>query len=271
MTTNADVSRAAVLAAAPLSDYRHKGYVVVRNVFTADEVRAVQDECDRLFAELTEERDLHNLRVAFRNSTCGHPVLDRIDPFVDISPVLNDLSRDPRLVDAASAMLGEPAALFKDKLILKRPGTHGYGVHQDYTNWQEVPVPAEQLLSVLFAVDDSGKSNGGLELFPGMHGRHYRDREVPSDIFNPAAGLVPPEVMEGHAGELIDLQAGDLVLFSALTPHQSGVNTSTSTRRAIYFSFAPARYGDVYTIYYRNFYSYLRRDRSAEGELLFFR
>ena len=268
--TNALVQNATI-SAAEVREFHERGFVVLRNQFEPGEVQAVQEECDRLFEEYTEERDRHNLRVAFRNSNSGRPVLDRIDKFIDISPVLKELAGDPRMVQAASALLAEPAALFKDKLILKRPGTHGYGVHQDYTYWQEMPAPPELLLSVVFAVDDSGASNGGLELFPGMHREHYREREVPSEIFNPAAGLVPREIVAGREPELPILNAGDMIFFHALAPHQSGVNTSSQTRRSIYLSFAPERCGDVYSIYCRNFHGYLRKDRSSEGDLLHFR
>lgn len=269
MSTSAVAS--AALSATQVAEYHGKGYIALKGAFSSSEVSAIQAECDRLFSLHTEDKDKHNLRVQFRQSASGRAVLDRIDPFIDISPVLRDLGNDPRIVDAVSAIFGEQASLFKDKMILKRPGTHGYGVHQDYTNWQEVPPPAELLISVLVSVDDSSRENGALELFPGMHQNHYREREVPSDIFNPKAGLVPDEVMAGRPSELIDLKAGDLVFFHSLTPHQSGVNTSNQTRRAIYFSYAPARFGDVYSTYYKNFYSYLRKDRAAEGDRLFFR
>lgn len=252
-------------------EYWAKGYTVVPGLFSDREVAAIQTECERLFSLFSAEQDRHNIRVQFRNHESGTPVLDRVDPFSDISPLLRDLGRDPRILAAVADALGEPGHLFKDKIIRKAPGTHGYGVHQDYTNWQEVPAPAQSLLSVLFAVDSSSPEKGGLEFFDGMHRRHYRDRETPSDIFNPKAGLVPDEVMAGRVAVSPTLAAGDIVLFHSLTPHQSGVNRSDQTRRSIYFSYNAASYGNIYDTYYRNFYGYLRKDRAAEGDLLHIR
>ncbi len=249
-------------------EYWRQGYVAVRGRFSREEVAAIQRECKRLFALFTDDRDRYNLRVQFRNHERGQAVLDRIDPIRDLSPLLGDLAQDARLREPVAEVLGGPGLLFKDKLILKGPGTHGYGVHQDYTNWQEVPVPPEALLSVLFAVDDSSAEKGGLEFFPGFHHAHYREHEKPSNIFDPQAGLVPAAVLEGHTSVSCELEAGDLVLFHSLTPHQSGINHSRETRCSIYYSYSEASYGDVYETYYRNFYGYLRKDRAADGDLL---
>jgi hypothetical protein len=62
----------------------------------------------------------------------------------------------------------------KDKLVFKSPGAYGYSVHQDYTVWHELPVPADGLLSVLLAIDPSNGSNGGVEFYPGLHDAHYQ-------------------------------------------------------------------------------------------------
>jgi 2-aminoethylphosphonate dioxygenase len=249
-------------------EYSTNGYAIVRGMFSGAEVAAIQQECDRLFSLFSAERDRHNLRVQFRNHESGQPALDRIDPCADISPLLRDLGRDARIMAKVEEVLGQPGLLFKDKIILKGPGTHGYGLHQDYTYWQELPAPAESLLSVLFAVDSSSPENGGLQFFEGMHREHYRERETPSDIFNPKAGLVPGGTMAGRSAVSPVLAAGDIAIFHSLIPHQSGVNRSNSTRRSIYFSYNAAVYGDIYDTYLRNFYRYLRKDRAAEGDKL---
>ncbi len=188
--------------------------------------------------------------------------MDRLDPVIDISPPLKELTADPRIIAAVSAAIGEPALLFKDKAIMKPPGAYGYSVHQDFTNWQELPVPPELLISALVAIDSGVAENGGLELYPGLHHQHLGPMEKPSDIFNPNAGLVPEELLAGVQPELVEVEPGDLVLFSSLAPHFSGPNRSEQKRRTLFLSYNAARYGDVYDLYYENFYGYLKKDRN---------
>jgi ectoine hydroxylase-related dioxygenase (phytanoyl-CoA dioxygenase family) len=243
-----------------VAEYRARGYVKLPGVFSPQEMDAVREEFDRLFADPTILRE-DSLRSASRQSLISGKVLDRLDPVIDLSEPLKELTQDPRIVSAASAALGEPALLFKDKAIMKPPGAFGYGLHQDYTNWQELPVPPESLLSVLVAIDSGLPANGGLQLYPGLHHRHLRPPEKPSDIFNPNAGLVDESELGGIPPELVEVAPGDLVVFSSLAPHFSGPNRSEQKRRTLFLSYSAARFGDVYEVYYRNFYGYLAKDR----------
>ena len=250
------------ISAAWVDEYRTRGYVRLSGVFTPSEMDSVREEFDRLFAD-PEILRADSLRSAARQSLLTGTVLDRLDPVIDLSPSLRELTQDARIIAAASAALGEPALLFKDKAIMKPPGAYGYSVHQDYTNWQELPVPPAQLMTVLVAIDSATAANGALQLYPALHHDHLRPPEKPSDIFNPQAGLVPAERLVGVEPEMIEVAAGDLVLFSSLAPHFSGPNQSPHKRRTLFLSYNASSYGDVYDLYYDNFYSYLRQDRGT--------
>lgn len=262
---------AATVKTAAAQGYWADGYTVVRGQFSPAEVSEVQGECARLFSLFPDERDRHNYRLQFRAHESGTPILDRIDPVIDLSPRMKALTQDSRILSVVADVFGEPGLLFKDKVILKMPGTHGYRAHQDYTYWQELPAPPDGLLSVLIAVDTSGPDNGELQFFQGLHHEHMREPETPSDIFNPAAGLVPDGSLDGKTPVSLDLQAGDMVVFHSLTPHKSDVNRSSQTRCSIYLSYSASSYGDLYEPYYANYHRYLQKDRSAEGDLLHFR
>lgn len=244
-----------------VQEYRARGFVKLSGVFSSEEIEVVRNDYDRIF-DNPEILRADSLRAASRESLLTGTVLDRLDPIIDLSPVIKTLTQDPRIIDAAGAAIGEPALLFKDKAIMKPPGAFGYGIHQDYTNWQELPVPAELLLSVLVPLDPGSAENGGLQCYPGLHHEHLRSPEKPSDIFNPNAGLVDEAMLGDVQPELVDVAPGDLVLFSSLTPHCSGPNQSDTKRRTLFLSYSSARFGDVYDLYYQNFYSYLAKDRN---------
>jgi len=49
----------------------------------------------------------------------GKRRLDALDPIVALAPACGELARDSALLAALAALYGEPACLFKDKLILQ--------------------------------------------------------------------------------------------------------------------------------------------------------
>ena len=174
---------------------------------------------------------------------------------IDISPPFAAAARDPRILGLAAALYGEPACLFKDKLIYKRPGHAGYALHQDYIAWPSFPT---SFITVALAIDAAADDNGATEVFPGHHHRGYlsaRDgqyHELPLDAVDPAKGV------------LLRLQPGDLAVFGCYTPHRSAPNRSGSSRRLLYTSYnALSDGGDSREAHYREFHGWLK-DRYAE-------
>lgn len=243
--------------------YRRKGYAAVPGLLDSNEVAALAGECDRLWT--SADLSAANLRAVARPTTAGGKQVDRLDPVSDLSPFIARIVRGPKFLAAAAAALGEAAVLMKDKLIFKSAGVHGYAVHQDYHVWQEMPVPAEALLTIAVAVDATHAANGAVQFYPGLHDRLHTARCTPSDLFNPSSGVVPEVVLTGVKAELIPLAPGDAVIFSSLVPHESAPNLTDDRRRMLFLTYSAARYGDLYGFYYSKFHSYLRADRAAEG------
>ena len=221
-------------------EYRDRGFVPLHGRFPPEDVAAWIGERDRLtagFAHATAER------YQRRRTVSGGMILDRIDPVCDVSPVFAALAADERILAPVAELLGEVPALLKGKLIVKRPGTAGYGLHQDFPYWAWLGLPAEEILSVLVAVDAANAGNGGVELFPGLH--HERLQPSPDDPRD-----IDEQVMDLATGSIPNLAAGDLLLFHSLTPHRSAPNVSTLSRTALFFTYVPARHGDLYARYH---------------------
>lgn len=238
-----------------LDGYTAKGYSVQRGVLAADEVAALAAECDRLHDRYLAGADPSDLRVVTRPSDGGAPVPDRIDPVSDVSPLIASLVTDARLTGLAAAALGEPVVPFKDKLNYKRPGTHGYTAHQDYTFWQEVPAGPDEIVSILLAVDPAGPANGGLRLYPGCHGAHHVTDVDMRDWLKPGGGLTPPEAIAGVDAETPELAAGDMIVFGTLVPHESGPNRSDRSRCTLFLTYSAARLGDLTRDHYASFHA----------------
>lgn len=246
-------------------DYQTRGYVIERSVFTEAEIAELRAESDRLRSDpkYINER---NLRASTREVITEGRVVDRLDPIIDISSPFNDLAKDARITDRVARVFSEPGYLMKDKLIWKCPGAHGYRCHQDYTGWVELPAPPTAMLSVLVALDASNEENGPLELYPSRHGRYYLEECTPTDVLAPSAGLVPDdELKQWDPPEVVSLNAGDIVIFSSLAPHQSRPNNTSAYRRHVYLTYSSASHGDLYEQYYSLYRSYLSSDRQRGG------
>jgi ectoine hydroxylase-related dioxygenase (phytanoyl-CoA dioxygenase family) len=214
-----------------ITRYRARGYVAVRGRFGLQEIALWQAECDRLWAALSTEAG--DTRVQFREHANGTAVADRIDPLLDVSPLFHRLARDPRITGAVESVFEGRAKVVKAKLITKRPGTHGYGLHQDFPYWQQLGYSADHLLTVQVAIDEASEANGGVELWPGMH------REIlPAPPGNPHD--TDESAVAIDQAELIPLATGDLLIFHSLAPHRSAPNHSTRSRRAVFVTYGRA-------------------------------
>ena len=217
-----------------LARYRARGFVAVRARFTRPEIARWGAECDRLWALLSTQSG--DTRVQFREHANGTAVADRIDPLLDVSAVFRRLAKDPRIVKPVEDALDGHSKVIKAKLITKRPGTHGYGLHQDFPYWQQYGLPADHLLTVQIAIDPSNEENGGVELWPSMH-----QEILPAPEENPLD--VAESAVATEAAELIPLVAGDLLIFHSLAPHRSAPNKSGQSRRAVFITYGRLAYG----------------------------
>jgi len=243
------------IATAAIAHYRDEGFLVVRELFSADRIAELDREARRIHAR-TDLIDLDNIRCRWQNDVrTGECRFDCFDPVIDLSPVFERAARDPRLLDVIGAMYGEPACLFKDKLIFKTPGTPGYNLHQDYIAWKSFPT---SFLTVIVAIDAADASNGATEVFPRYHLRGSLSR---------ADGMyhqLPDEAVDGSAGVILELAAGDVAVFSGYTPHRSGANRSSQWRRLLYLSYnAMGDGGEQRSRHYAEFRTWLQ-DRYAE-------
>ncbi|MBW4647345.1 MAG: phytanoyl-CoA dioxygenase family protein [Kastovskya adunca ATA6-11-RM4] len=220
------------------SEFSIRGFVIIRNLLTPEEVNIFSEECDRLLniPELIHE---DNWRSWFRKTTTGEKLFEKLDPAIDISPLIRKLTCSKNIISIVSEILKDEVLLFKDKLIFKPPRQNGYSLHQDYAWWQEFN--ADDLCSVLISLDYSDISNGGVEFFPECHKQLLTPIGEERSIFSWEFSQ-----LRISQGELIALHPGDAVVFHSLCPHRSGENQSLSQRRHIYLTYSAARIGDQY-------------------------
>jgi len=226
-----------------IQQYRDCGFVVVRDFFERSRQAEWVNECERLSGILAAA-EAGNPRFHGRTHlTLGH-IFDRIDPVIDLSPVFQRIAHDASLAGACGQLIGEPAALFKDKLIAKPPGTFGYLIHQDYPYWEHLGIPADLMLTAWVAIDRADEENGALELFPGLH--HARIPGTPDAPMD-----VDETRVDTSSGVIIAMEPGDVLFFHSMAPHRSSPNRSNRHRRSLLLTFVPERFDYLYDQYYR--------------------
>jgi hypothetical protein len=257
MTTTMTAGEA-LLTPAPRQLYEAQGFLIVRGVFAEQEIAAAADEADRLL-ERKDLIDIRNLRCRWQpHCDDGECLFETFDPVIDIAPVCAALARGSTLLELLASLYGEPARLFKDKLIFKPPGARGYDLHQDYIAWPSFP---RTFVTAAVAIDLCDLDNGCTIFYPGYHRQGCLSPE--DGEYHP----LPPETVGESAAVPLQLQPGDVAVFGCFTPHRSSPNASNRHRRLLYLSYnADSDGGDCRTAHYREFLGWLRKKYAEYGK-----
>ena len=240
-------------------DYEADGFVVVRKLFPRELMARTAAEAEELPERYKHLVDVKNIRCRWQDNVfTGDCTFETFDPIIDLSPICKEIALAPKLLALIGDLYGEPAHLFKDKLIFKPPGVKGYQLHQDWISWPGFP---KSFLTVLVPFESADRDNGCTIVYPGYHRNgtispedgHYH--ELPRDT-----------VDERKAVPLL-LEPGDVAIFGGFTPHRSDPNTSDRWRRQLYLSYsADSDGGDQREKHYREFHAWLKVKYAEYGK-----
>jgi len=217
------------VVATDVEHFVEQGWLLTRS---HDDVEAVRSWVDEVAAWDGNGPWLHH-----RELTDAGPQLCRTENFVPYHEGLRRLLTTGAMLDTASALLGEPAVLYKEKINYKLPGGAGYAPHQDAPAYRFV----DTHVSCMVAVDDALVDNGCLEV---VSARHHE--LLPTDD----TGCIRPEVAAALAWAPVEVRAGETLWFHSRTPHRSGPNLGSTPRRALYPTYNARREGDLRAAYY---------------------
>ncbi len=239
--------------------YDRDGYVIVRGLLPAAKIARATAEAETLLERCRPLMNTRNLRCRWQpNTKTGECEFETFDPVIDLSPACRDLAFDSRLLEVLAELYGEPACLFKDKLIYKPPGIKGYDLHQDWIGWPGFP---RSFLTVLVPFDPAGRDNGATEVFAGYH---HQGALAPEDGEYHA---LSPERVDPARGVLMELAPGDVAVFGGFTPHRSAPNHSDRWRRQLYLSYNKlSDGGEQRTRHYEEFHVWLRKKYAQHGK-----
>jgi hypothetical protein len=172
-----------------------------------------------------------------REATDDGPKLCRSENIIPFHPGLRALLTTGALLDTASALLGQRAVLYKEKVNYKLPGGAGYAPHQDAPAYPFI----DAHVSCMVAVDDATLENGCLEVVEAMH------QQV---LAMDDGGCIDPDLVASYEWKAVEVPAGSTLWFHSRTPHRSGPNHSGAPRRALYPTYNALAEGDLRADYY---------------------
>jgi ectoine hydroxylase-related dioxygenase (phytanoyl-CoA dioxygenase family) len=203
------------------------GFLVVRDVVEPDVLRRLVDELDVLEAKVEsfltkQEGERYDIAEAGAITFTVHAVLR--------SEAARDFVRHPALVGFAADLVGPDVNLYWDQAVYKKPEKpRRFPWHQDtgYTF-----VRPQHYLTCWVALTDATVDNGCPWVLPGVHRLgtllHRWVDPIGWECLRDVTGAVPAEV-----------PAGGAVVFSSLTPHLTGPNTTDAVRKAYIVQYGP--------------------------------
>jgi hypothetical protein len=240
--------------------YVRDGFTVVRGLFGTAEIEHAAAEADALLERCRPLMSVRNIRCRWQPnvSTGASCEFETFDPIIDLSNACRLLACDPRLLGVLAELYGAPACLFKDKLIYKPPGLKGYGLHQDWIAWPGFP---RSFLTVLIPFDAADKYNGATEVFAGYH--HGGSLSAEDGDYHE----LPVDTVDESRGVLLEMQPGDVAIFTGFTPHRSAPNRSLRWRRQLYLSYnKQSDGGEQRDRHYTEFHVWLRKKYAEYGK-----
>ena len=220
--------------------FREHGYVLLEGALDADTLTALNGELERWVEESRDHAESYGEQLDGRprfsvkpGHSAEHPALRRIASPVELSDRYLEVMRTGLAVDAIAQLIGPGVRFSNAKINLKHPGVATeVKFHQDFVF---EPHSNDDLVTILYFLDDLTDDNGPLEVVPGshrgpLHG-HWQD-----GVFT---GAVDDEVAAEAAREAVSCcgPAGTACLMHTRLLHGSAANRSDRPRTLYIISY----------------------------------
>ena len=200
--------------------FREDGYFVTEPMWDGGELAEVCEEFDRLHAETVDaakrDGDEQAARLAARRPFIGQAHTR--------SEVLKRFVKSPIYLEACAKLIGADADLYFNQVVIKPPQRGlAFAWHQDSGYTETEPL---EYITCWTAIGRTSIDNGCVWVIPGSHKwgllPHPRDEEQ---------SLLVAQFDDESGQQPVEMEAGQVAIFSSLTLHRSGENRSKQVRR----------------------------------------
>jgi ectoine hydroxylase len=215
-----------------VESFEREGYLFFPSLFSGAEMRSLQDEVPRLFAQHRPENVREKDREAVRTNFAAHMY----------SAPFARLARHPRMVEPVMQIFGEAVYMHQFKINGKMAFDGDvWQWHQDYGTWKrDDDMPEPRAMNVAIFLDEVNEFNGPLMFIPGSHKLGVIDaaHDVATTSYplwtidnDTIAKLVARGGIVAPKGP-----SGSMILFHACLVHASTSNLSPWNRVSVYLS-----------------------------------
>lgn len=216
------------LSAQQLADYHTHGFILLPGVLSRAQARALRVEGHAVIERLVERHDVEATWDSAAAAVPHQPMASQtsLQHCHDVqyhSAAFTRLLLDERMIGPASELMQTPnVQLHHNKLFVKPPANGSpFPMHQD---WPFFPHQNDSVTAMIVHLDDAPVERGCVRVVPGSHRGGRREHEGERHWYLPADRFPLDQATP------VPAKAGDVLFFSCLMVHGSGVNVSDTPR-----------------------------------------
>lgn len=208
--------------------YQNNGYVLAKSVFTPEESAYFRQEIHDLAHRLSEAHDEGLKNEGWKSGSKVTELPRELLHCHNVqfhSSAISRLITDPRLTDRAADIIGPNVMLHHTKMFIKPPEKGApFPMHQDVPYF---PFKNHSMIAAIIHFDHAPIEKGCVRVVPGSHKNGWMDH------LTDGGNHLPPEKYPVSEATPCPAKAGDVLFFSYLTIHGSGLNTSQEARTTL--------------------------------------
>ena len=218
-----------MLTETQINQYKEEGYALASEIFSAAELDRMEAEFDAII----ERRRANNadLESTWEGDWKNDQPAMEIVHTHDLQAYSAEWSRvllHDRFTAALSDLIGPNVQLHHTKLFQKPPERgSAFPMHQDIPYF---PHEKHTMMAAIIHLTDASEEMGCVRVVPGSHllGA-LKTQTSGSDVYN----YLNPDDYPIEKGTPCPAKRGDVLFFSYLTIHGSGINTSNRVRKTV--------------------------------------
>jgi phytanoyl-CoA hydroxylase len=209
-----------------VNEFRQNGYVILRQLFSAEEVERYKEHYMALRLQGKYPGDLSGVDIGSQDPLKKYPRMIHMHRW---DPLSLDWMLEPRLAQALTALMGRAPYAVQTMLYFKPPKARGQALHQDQYYLRVQPGTC---IAAWMALDPCDEENGCLRVVPESHDWPLLCT-VKADITQSFTDVTVP-LPEGTQAKSMIMEPGDVLFFNGQLVHGSGPNCSHDRfRRAL--------------------------------------
>ena len=201
----------AYLSSNQLKQYKDEGFVSPINVFSKEKAKEIRDEIELIEKEMPEELEKSGRYNAHL-----------------ISPLLDEVTHNPKILDAVQSLIGENILVCGTTLFIKNPNEKGFvSYHQDA---KYIGLEPYHWVTAWVAITNSNEHNGCMRMWSGSHKDNLKQHDQNFNEGNLLTrGQTVNDVPKENTTPLI-LSSGQMSLHHPTVVHGSDLNKSNNRR-----------------------------------------